>query len=39
MLQTAGLTVAMMEVLVRPPSESCRILVNLLSLDTVIFVR
>ena len=32
MLHTAGLTVAMMEVLVRPPRESCKIRVSLLSL-------
>lgn len=31
-LEEAGDTVAMMEVLVRPPSESCRILVSLDSL-------
>ena len=32
MLQWAGETVAMMEVFVRPPRESCNILVSLLSL-------
>jgi hypothetical protein len=32
MLHRAGDTVAMMEVLVRPPSESCRMRVSLLSL-------
>ena len=33
MLHTAGLTVAIIEVLVRPPSESWRMRVSLLSLE------